>query len=217
MVRDNNDTGSTPAQARVDSTDLLLEKLMAGDHSPLGLLLHKASSRVKALIVLRMSDRLRRRMEPEDVLQEVYVEALKQLPGFENRGKGSFYAWFAALTVNKLLNLEQYAAADRRDPHKEAAVLGARRDPRGADSNPGIQVAAAAASPSHMLMRSEDYLTTVEAIRGLAERERNVVMLRYLQGLSSQETARAMGLTTPQVYVVLSRAMTKIRATVGCP
>jgi len=215
MVSADNDTGSAPAGPRRDTTSVLLERLMAGDDSPVGSLLHKASLRVKALIALRMSDRLRRRMDPEDVLQEVYIEALRQLPAFENRGKGSFYAWFAALTVNRILNLEQHVAADKRDPRKEVGVLGGRSGRRPAESDPGLQVAADGTSPSGVAMRFEDYRTTVEAIRGLAERERDVVMLRYLQGLSSEETARTLGLTTPQVYVTLSRAMMKIRTVVG--
>jgi RNA polymerase sigma-70 factor (ECF subfamily) len=196
------------------TTDALVERIAKGDLSPLDVLLRKAGKRVMALITVKMTDRLKLRMGPEDVLQEVYLEALRQLPSFEDRGHGSFYAWFAVLAVNKISNLDQLARAARRDPRREVLLdqPGRKRADR---STRRMEIAADGTSPSGIVIRWEVFEGIRSALDGLSPLEREALVLRYLQGLSSAEAAGILKVGISQVYVALSRALAKVRDHLG--
>jgi len=192
------------------ATGVLLQRVLKGESAPLDQLFRRVGRRLMALIYVRMSHRLRSLMEPEDVLQEVYIEALRQLPGFEDRGPGSFYAWLAAVAVNRILNLEQFAAAGKRDPHKEVK-LRAAGDTNSTGAGFGADPAADQTSPSQAVIRWEAFEQVRAALEQLPPRERDVITLRYLQGQSTAETAQALSLDANQVYVALSRGLDRVR------
>lgn len=57
--------------------------------------------------------------------------------------------------------------------------------------------------------------TLWEAVRGLPERQRAVVVLRYYEQLSEKETADALGVSTGTVKSQASRALATLRAHLG--
>ena len=60
-------------------------------------------------------------------------------------------------------------------------------------------------------MGTLDQLAVRSAVRSLSEREREVVMLTYWDGLSATESAAVLRCSTPAVWVALSRARTRLR------
>lgn len=57
-----------------------------------------------------------------------------------------------------------------------------------------------------------DRLALVEALRSLSDRDREVLMLTYWDGLSASEVGAVVGTTTGAVWATLSRARTKLKA-----
>lgn len=57
----------------------------------------------------------------------------------------------------------------------------------------------------------DDRLTVRAALRRLDDRERQIVMLTYWDGLSAEEVGAVMGMSTSAVWAALSRARTKLR------
>ncbi|MBN1422681.1 MAG: sigma-70 family RNA polymerase sigma factor [Planctomycetes bacterium] len=192
------------------ATGALLERVLKGESAPLDRLFRRVGRRLMALISVRMSQRLRSLMEPEDVLQEVYIEALRQLPRFEDRGPGSFYAWLAAVAVNRIRNLEQFAGAGKRDPYKEMRLRGPG-DTSDAMRGFAADPAADLPSPSQVAIRWEAFDQVRAALEQLPARERDVIVHRYLQGESTAETAEVLSLDANQVYIALSRGLQKVR------
>ncbi len=197
------------------ATDALLARVLKGDASRLDELLRRAGTRLMALISLRMSDRLKRRLDPEDVLQEVYMEALRGLDRFEHRGPGSFYAWLAAIAVNTIRTLEDHAGAAKRDVRRDVPLAVEDTScPRGVLSPAAL--AAAQTSPSQAAVRWEMFQIVCAAMEGISREERDVITLRYLQGLSTEETARTLALDPGKIYVLLSRGLARVRDKLHC-
>lgn len=57
----------------------------------------------------------------------------------------------------------------------------------------------------------DDRLTVRAALRRLGDRERQIVLLTYWDGLSGEEIGAVMGMSTSAVWATLSRTRTKLR------
>lgn len=131
----------------------------------------------------------------EDVAQEVFIRVFRHLSGYR-RGR-SFSGWLYRITVN--------AAHDYRT---KTALRGRREtawDEAGEDSpdrRPG---------PADLLSEREKRGKLEQAIESLSDRERAVFVLCELEGLSSREVARALGITAITVRRHLGRARRRLQ------
>jgi len=63
------------------------------------------------------------------------------------------------------------------------------------------------------VLLSEEHQEVIAAVRKLAHRQREALMLRYYLGLSTDETARVMGVSTGTVKSAVSRAVAALGRT----
>ncbi|GAA5031156.1 hypothetical protein GCM10025738_12010 [Microbacterium fluvii] len=61
----------------------------------------------------------------------------------------------------------------------------------------------------------DDLLTLHDAMAGLAEREREALLLTYWEGLSADEVGEVLGCKPGAVWTMLTRARAKLRASIG--
>ncbi len=74
------------------------------------------------------------------------------------------------------------------------------------------ELTAQSSSPETETLRAEQKRLLLEALTQLPERERAAVVLREIEGLSTAETAAAMGSTEPTVRSQVSKAIGHLRA-----
>lgn len=128
--------------------------------------------------------RLGNPLEAEEAAQESFVRAFLSLKKL--RKPESFYAWLLGIAARVLK--EQFRALQRRDREREAAENAHEEG---------------ASLP-------EEY-PVEEAIAGLPEAYRQVILLRYYQGLSCQEVGQRLGMPLGTVTKTLSRAYILLR------
>ena len=63
--------------------------------------------------------------------------------------------------------------------------------------------------------RGEDVARLLVAIRTLAEREQEIIGLKFLGGLNNRQIGQAMGLRAGHVAVILYRAIRRLRSLLG--
>ncbi len=137
-------------------------------------------------LVVGIAYRLLGRMEDaQDAAQEVFLRLLKNL----NRIEGDPKQWLYRVTVN-ICN-HHYR---RRKPAYEP-------DERQPDPSP---------DPARVLELDERKRLLHEGLQTLAERERTVLVLRELQGLSTREVAAIMGVEEATVRCQISVARVKL-------
>ena len=159
-------------------------------------------------LVRRYSDRafraayrvVRDEAEAEDVLQEALIKAYRALRSFESRS--SFYTWLYRIVVN--------LALDRRRRSKAAVSLEW-------DDNVARQIDVRAAQPvDHdpelASMRTEVRKLVGEGIQGLPDGQREVLLLREVDGLSYEEIAQTMQISKGTVMSRLHYARKKMVA-----
>ncbi|HWL50173.1 MAG TPA: sigma-70 family RNA polymerase sigma factor, partial [Acidimicrobiia bacterium] len=131
--------------------------------------------------------------DPEDLVQDVFVAAVEQLPGFVGDRSG----------LRSLLFTIAYRriADEHRRFYRRPEILVA--EPR-ATSTEGPTV-------EELIARGESAGQALQALEVLNDRERKVIEMRILEEVPPAKVGRALGLSTGNVRVIQARALTKIR------
>ena len=140
--------------------------------------------------------------DAEEVAQEAVLKAFSNLARF--RGEAKFSTWLIQITINEArLKLRK----DRR--HLYESVDEPRTDEEGEylpkDFADWREV------PSEALQGKELRQALKHAIAGLPPKHREVLILRDVQHFSTEETARALGISKGNVKTRLSRARLQMR------
>ena len=190
---------------RDDGADLerLVREARAGDAAALEQLVEACLPHLRAAVRLRMGPALRARESASDVVQSICREVLSNLDRYEPRDGAGFRRWLHRLALNKIVDKQRYWRADRRDPGKEVPLDGVR-------SRALLEAYAAAATPSRAAVELEDLRHIEEAFDRLPERQRDVILLTRVVGLSHREVADELGVTEEASRALLRRALVRL-------
>jgi RNA polymerase sigma-70 factor, ECF subfamily len=130
----------------------------------------------------------------EDLLQDILERILRQIGTY--RGESPLRAWIASVCYNQLRN----AYRTRR-----------LRERVFADLRPGEHTPVARESTDRRAIMASDHAVTSAAMAGLREMHWNVVVLRVMAELSTEQTARRLGVCEGTVKSRLNRALAELR------
>jgi RNA polymerase sigma-70 factor (ECF subfamily) len=203
-------------QSPAPESDDLLARAGAGDAAARSALLALHRQRLRQMIALRMDPRLRSRIDPSDVVQDALIDAHHHLGEYLEERPIPFYPWLRQLAFNRLLDLHR-----RHMLSQKRSVLREQHDllPLSDESltNLAEQFVASASSPSEKAMRAEECDRVRAALVELAERDREILVLRYLEKLNGEETAAVLGISVGAVKVRHFRALERIRGLLSSP
>jgi RNA polymerase sigma-70 factor, ECF subfamily len=171
-------------------TRQLWQRAQAGDREAFEAMFAMHSSRLLVFIRMRMGDHLREKVEAEDVLQEAYMSALKGLATFEYTQDGAFLKWICHIIDNRLRDVYDYFMAQKR----QAEPL----------------VRSAPTGPVTALIRAEDRQAIEHALEQLSPEHREVLLLRYFQGLSAEEAGERMQRSAGAIRNLCARALVEL-------
>jgi RNA polymerase sigma-70 factor (ECF subfamily) len=194
-------------------TDQLLNRVAQGDASARGPLLERHRTRLRGMIALRLDRRLRARVDPSDVLQESLAEAAAKLDEFVHRRPLPFYPWLRRIAWEKLVQLHRWhLRTGKRSVSREEAGLPL---PDESAAQLADRLASQSSSPSARLRRAELRQRVQSALARLGSRDREVLVLRYLEHLSTREIAAVLGLAESGVKTRQLRALQRLRDLLG--
>jgi len=146
---------------------------------------------------------LRNQADAEDVAQEAALKAFKHIGQF--RAEARFSTWLIQITVNE-------ARMWRRKGHAHMMEPIAIREDKDTEGNyTPRDFADWREIPSETLERHEVRQKLAEALASLGQIYREVFVLRDMQQLSIEETAKALGISTASVKTRLLRARLMLR------
>ncbi|HRC13222.1 MAG TPA: sigma-70 family RNA polymerase sigma factor [Dermatophilaceae bacterium] len=132
----------------------------------------------------------------QDVAQEVCMAVLTALPTFDDRGL-PFEAFVYSITARKV-------ADTQRRVMRTAAPMAELPDQ--VDEQAG---------PEHLALMRDDAGHVMAMMATLPPAQREILTLRVALGMSTEETAAAMGMSVGAVRVAQHRALTKLRSMVA--
>jgi RNA polymerase sigma-70 factor (ECF subfamily) len=188
-------------------TQRLLDRVRAGEPGATDRLLDGHRRYLRRLVDYRLDPRLRPRVDPSDVVQEAQIEALRRLDDYLRRPPMPFRLWLRQIAYDRLLMLHRH--------HIGAARRAVGRDvplPDKSSVQLARQLLAAGSTPSEQLVQCEFVRRVRQAVHQLPDGDREVLVLRNLEGLSNREAAQVLGMDPATASRRYGRAVLRLRA-----
>ncbi len=180
-----------------DNESLLVSEAKAGNYAAFESLVNRYEKKIYRL-GLNITGNPE---DAEDVLQETFLKAFENLRKF--REDSRFYTWIVRIAVNEGLMKLRKRRSDKSMPIEDAVNEEGEVTPREfADWKP---------NPEQLLAQAEVRDILQNAARALPPTYRTAFFLRDVDGLSTEETARALNLTVSAVKARLFRARLQLR------
>lgn len=180
-------------RAKAWTDDEIVERVKAGESALYEILMRRYNQRLYRISLAI----LRNDAEAEDVMQDAYVRAYGHLEQFE--GRAPFAAWLTRIAVNEAL--ARVRLRRRGEPLDETE-----------DGEIRMHTADTAPDPEERVSHAETAGLLQDAVLGLPEQYRTVVMLRDVEEMSTKETAEALELSEENVKVRLHRGHAMMRS-----
>ncbi len=152
---------------------------------------------------------LRRKLEPEDILQEVLLSAMAALTQFDVAGREPFKL-LCQIAEQRIIDAHRHhVAAQKRTATREISI---DAPVGGADPFGFINLLIASmTSPSQAFSRDQKEFRLQQAVSDLSEEQREAVRLRYVEGWPTREIAEHLGKTDGAIRVLLTRTLSRLQ------
>jgi len=175
----------------------LVERVRAGDLSAYDTLVRKYERQL-----FRIAQHItQNREDAEDVMQDAFLKAYEKLDQFQ--GNSKFYTWLVRIAVNESLM--------RLRKRRTGRTVSIDEDIETEEGAVARDFADWAPNPEQNYNQAELAEILKKTIQGLPQGFRVVFALRDVDGLSTEETAEALGLSVPAVKSRLLRARLQLR------
>lgn len=177
-----------------ENTQVLVTQAVSGDSGALALLMDRYRDRLKRMVGLRLDRRLRGRVDASDVVQEALIDAARRLDEYAADPPMGFFLWLRWLTGEKLLNAHRkHLDTQKRDAAQEVSLY-RRPMPEASSVSLAQQLLGQLTSPTQAVVRAELQLIVQEVLNGMGAIDREVLVLRHFEQLTTSETAQVLGI-----------------------
>jgi RNA polymerase sigma-70 factor, ECF subfamily len=174
--------------------DAVVAKAVAGDRDALRKVLETIRPIVIRYCRARVGTTERSGLSADDVAQEVCLAAVMALPRYRDRGR-PFLAFVYGIAAHKVA--DAYRAASRDLAYPTESV------PEHRSAEPG---------PEQAALEADSVGRMSELLEVLPDKQREILILRIVVGLSAEETASAVGSTAGAVRVAQHRALARLKS-----
>jgi RNA polymerase sigma-70 factor (ECF subfamily) len=191
----------------------LLDRARQGEGEALGQLLQAYRNYLIVLATMQLDGRLRRRLNPSDLVQEALLAAHRDFHQFRGCSAPEFSAWMRKILIHCLHHaVEMHIRAKARDIRCEISLDQAHSTLDRSGLSPANLLADPGPSPSAPALQRENALDFANRLGKLRPQYRDVIVLRGLQGLPFDEVAERMGRKPGAVRMLWLRAIEKLQS-----
>ena len=184
---------------------ILLQRARAGHQVARQQLLLRQHTSLMRLIQSDLSNKLRAYLDPEDVLQEVYVGLLKSFDSFSGDDLDAFRRWVQAVTRNKVCEVQRrHLGTVKRGAGVGHVRLAGRFSQTSAPLAAALEAHITTVAGKAVRIEAIDSLAAALAV--LPEHYRQVLELQYLLGLPVDEVATRTKRSKGSVLMISHRA-----------
>lgn len=187
----------------------LLDAMQRGDTHALAELVSIHQGRIRHLIEMQLDSRLTGRVDTDDVLQEVFLDAAARIKHFVNEHSGSLFVWLRLITIQTLANVHRrHFGTKMRDVTREMSLF---RPNHNATTSLALQLLGHATSPSQVAMREETANHLVRIIDEMSEIDKQILHLRHFEQLTNSETAEVLNIQPKAASIRYIRALKRLK------
>lgn len=188
-----------------------LQQLQEEGQQAVARLFSQYRDRLERMVRFRMDPRLSGRVDPDDVLQEAYLEIDRRVQDYLDQPTVPLFVWMRQITWQTLI-----------DTHRRHLVAKARNVNQEVSRMPGVGLTSASlaaqlvgqlTSPSQAAIREERLQRVRKALDSMDEIDREVLALRHFEQLTNNEVAGVLGLQKAAASNRYVRALGRLKQT----
>ena len=176
-----------------DGLDRVVAKAVNGDRDALREVLETIRPIVFRYCRARIGSTERSGLSADDIAQEVCLAAITALPRYKDQGR-PFLAFVYGIAAHKVADAHRAAGRNRADA---------------TDTLP--ERASLETGPEQMAIDADSAARMKKLLAILPEKQREILVLRVVVGMSAEETAEAVGSTAGAVRVAQHRALARLK------
>jgi RNA polymerase sigma-70 factor (ECF subfamily) len=192
----------------------LIARATSGDRSALERLLLMHYPGLSRHVVGKLPGSAQGTVSAEDILQEAFIQAFRDIRKFQPHSDRSFSAWLRAIAENRLRDTLKVLRRKKRGGGFRR-VHGPADEQASSMADLVEMLSAGSHTPSRSVARREAVQAVQVAMAGLPEDYRRAVRLRYLEGKGLGEVAGTMRRSPGAIRGLLDRAKQRMRAALG--
>ncbi|MDZ4820681.1 MAG: sigma-70 family RNA polymerase sigma factor [Planctomycetota bacterium] len=189
----------------------LRARLLCGERDALVELFDEHRARLRQIVHFRLDPRVSARVDPDDVLQDAFLDASLRLAHYRDETQFSPFVWLRLIVSQTLIDVHRrHLGAQQRAAGREFNFC------NGALSS-GVSVSIAAhfiahwTSPSQTAMRSELGAKLRNAINNMEPFDREVLALRHFEELTNKEVAELLQIGEKAASIRYVRAIARLK------
>jgi RNA polymerase sigma-70 factor (ECF subfamily) len=198
-----------------DADEPLLGRIHAGDQRALGEIFTRNRERLLKMVRLRLDRRLQGRLDPEDVVQEAFVDAVRRLAEYAANPRMPPFLWLRFLTMQRLQTLHRlHLGVKSREASREVSLFDGPL-PAADSRSLAAQLLGRLTTPSRAAIRAEIQIRIQDALNAMDPIDREILALRHFEELNNGETAAVLGIhkaAASNRYVRALRRLKEIRS-----
>ncbi|MFK7738466.1 MAG: sigma-70 family RNA polymerase sigma factor [Pirellulaceae bacterium] len=194
-----------------EATQELLSGVKAGDSDAVERLLDRHRDSLRRMIGMRLDQKIMRRVDVSDVVQDVLVEANRRLMDYLQNPVMAFHLWIRQIAKDRIIDAHRrHRVSAKRSIDREQPLVA-----QGAVDQSTIELAVQLCdpelTPAAAATQREMALHIQGAIQLLDDRDKEIILMRHYEQLSNQEIAQTLDLTEPAASMRYLRALKKLR------
>ena len=185
--------------------------IRAGDTAALAAAFDEYRPRLSKTVSFRLDTRLTGRVDPDDVLQEAYLNAAQRCQHVEGETEQSLFIWLHLIVAQTMVEIHRrHLGAQMRDAGREIAMH-RRSSTESTTQSLAHCLLASITSPSGALQRNEVSERLHHALELMDEIDREVLALRHFEELTNQEIAELLGIEQKAASIRYIRALRRLK------
>jgi RNA polymerase sigma-70 factor (ECF subfamily) len=187
---ERRDPSKEPAGADADLADVIAAQV---DRAAFATLYHRYLDRVYGYAFYQLGDH----HDAEDATERTFLAALRAIPEFRDQGS-TFRAWLFRIAHNTVANAHRTRARRPADPLPD-----------------GFERPAPDADPARLVAQADQLREVRAAIAEMPDDRRQVILLRFVDELSTAEIAEVLDRSPGAVRVLLHRSLRDLATRLG--
>lgn len=181
----------------------------AGSVSAADALFRRFEPWLKIIAHAQAESRFAAKFDAADVLQQTFIAATRDLPGFRGSTEAEFMAWLRQILAHTLAHeIRRYAGTLKRDIDREVSL---DQDLTAVSQRLGDLLPDNRPTPSQDAAAADRQLRLARILDRLPPDYREVLILRHLEGLSHEAIAARLDRKPGAVRMLWVRALARLR------
>jgi RNA polymerase sigma-70 factor (ECF subfamily) len=198
-------------------TPELANRVIYGDKAALAQIFDLYRLRLRRIVNFRLDRRIYGRVDPDDVLQEAYLNAQLRMKSILADRAETLFIWLRKILNQTLCDVHRRHLGTKKRTAKRDVSIHGGWSTESTSAALALHLAGTLTSPSQAALRTEMAAQIDAALATLSPVDREILALRHFEELSNGEAAQVLGMTTQAASMRYVRALTRLREVLPAP